>query len=453
MFPQNSLNKLERIRKIIFILGIALILGSRWVVLPAGAQEKMFIMPIDPAQSWFVYNLDPGKVLNDKVLITNNSDKIQKVKIIPVDAEATSSGLFALKSKQSAQIGVGGWITINDPIFSLGPKEHKTCLFTINIPKDTPPGDYAGGLIVIPYDDEVNVEDTSKKGTGISTVINVGVRVYVNVSGQVNIDFKWDDFSQQFNDKDQSLFMFNFSNNGNVAIEAKGEMQLQSLFFKPTSIPIDLGVVYSGKSTNPKVTWKSPFPFGRVTATTSIHYTRANVFGALEDNSDQGGDLEKILSFWIIPYKEVGVSFLVFFMIFGILAYRYQRSMALLKNCKPYISPIEESITSIAQKYGISWKVLAKINKIKFPFIVHENQSILIPFVNNTSNNAVANLQNKSVIQSQSNPIPAPSKEIPVTLSVIPPSIPSAPSIAPNPSSISPNSTIPGESSGSSQAS
>ncbi len=344
------------------------------------AQEKMFIMPADTDSSWFIYELDPGEITSGTMMITNNSDHEQSVQILPVDAEATASGLFALKSTDSDQVGVGDWITVEDDMMTLDSRETALYSFEIEVPDDVPPGDYAGGLVMVPYE---NTIEAISGGAGFATVVNVGVRVYVTVSGDVVFDFDWTDYAHAMNDEGQHTFSYTFMNEGNVAVTSQGTMTLRSPLFEEKEIPLDLGVVYSGKSTEPLVTWKESFPFGPVTAVTTVDYARANSFGALADETIEtmSGVVEREISFWVIPYNALLLAVFSFAVMFAYLSYRGRKMRLVMQACQPYVSQADESITTIATRLSVPWKPLAKINHLKFPFIVAKGQTIMAPSV------------------------------------------------------------------------
>ncbi len=356
------------------IVGILLLA----MALPVMAQEKMFIMPYDSDSSWFIYEVDPGDSFKDIMMITNNSDHEQTVEVMAVDAEATASGAFALKSTQGEQLNVGQWLSVEDSVITLESGERKYFQFLVEIPDGIPPGDYAGGLVIIPYEEE---EADAASGTGIKTVISVGVRVYVTVSGEVDFDFLWDQYQHSKNVDGEHVFDYQFSNDGNVAVESTGVMRLESAFFDSVEIPLSSGVVYAGESIEPLVAWKNPFPFGPVKATTIVDYSRSNVVGALSDESMMAwsGTYEESLNFWVVPYFELLLTLFVFMGTFGVTYFRTHRVQKFKASCTAYASPVDESLTTIATRYGAPWKLLAKVNGLKFPFMVARGQTILVP--------------------------------------------------------------------------
>lgn len=375
------------------------------------AQEKMFIMPYKSDSSWFIYEVDPGDSFKDIMAITNNSDHEQTVQIVPVDAEATVSGAFALKPASSEQKNVGSWLSVvGDDAITMGAGERKYFQFMVNVPDDVPPGDYAGGLVLIPY--EVDNGESSS-GTGIKTVISVGVRVYMTVSGEVDFNFLWDEYQKSKNANGDYVFNYKFTNDGNVAVEANGSLRLESAFFDSMEIPLTTGVVYAGESIKPIMAWKNPFPFGPVKATTVVDYSRSNVVGALSDASleEWSGSYTEDLSFWIIPYWEFLLAIMVFVGTFGFTYFRSHRLEKFRSHCSQYVSPIDENLTVIAARAGVSWKMLAKINKLKFPYMVARGQAILAP-LSAAAPTAVSTQQQPTVQQTVPTDIPLVSNPI-----------------------------------------
>ncbi|MBT5016823.1 DUF916 domain-containing protein [Candidatus Peregrinibacteria bacterium] len=365
-----------KIRSLLSVLVVSvMVMVMSW---PVMAQEKMFIMPYSDDSSWFIYDVDPGDEFKDIVTITNKSEYEQTVQLMAVDAEATATGSFALKPPDKEQANIGDWVTVEDSVVTLEPGEKKHFQFTVSVPGSVPPGDYAGGLILLPYEDD---EEVDTGGAGIKTVVSVGVRMYITVSGEVNFNFLWDEYQHSVNDDSEHIFDLTFSNNGNVAAESSGLIKLDSALFDDVEIPLSTGIIYSADSMSPVVAWTNPFPFGPVKATTVVDYSRSNVMGALSEDAlaQWSGSYEESLSFWIIPYREMLLALLIFVVTFGVMFVRIQQVEKFKKQCAPYCSPIDENLTVIAGRLGVSWKKIAKLNKLKFPYMVARGQTILAP--------------------------------------------------------------------------
>ena len=92
------------------------------------------------------------------------------------------------------------------------------------------------------------------------------------------------------------------------------------------------------------------------------------------------GSYEADLSFWVIPYWELLLALMAFLMTFGVTYFKSHRLEKFKLSCVPYVSPVDENLTMIATRAGCkNWKLLAKINKLKFPFMVARGQTILAP--------------------------------------------------------------------------
>jgi hypothetical protein len=93
---------------------------------------------------------------------------------------------------------------------------------------------------------------------------------------------------------------------------------------------------------------------------------------------------ERTLSFWIIPTKELLISFAISLICFFVLMYRSRRFQKLLSATQSYQWPTDESLVAIATRYKTDWKLLAKLNKIKSPYMVFTGQTLRLPTPDNT---------------------------------------------------------------------
>lgn len=128
--------------------------------------------------SWFIYALPGGGTKNDALLVTNNTDNKLTLDVYPADSTPTSGNGFALKQQSEKMTDLGKWIKLSTTLVTLAPHQEISVPFTINVPNETAPGLYAGGVMIA---ERVAADKT--KGMKIAT--RIGVRVYVTVVPRV----------------------------------------------------------------------------------------------------------------------------------------------------------------------------------------------------------------------------------------------------------------------------
>ncbi|MBU1018569.1 DUF916 domain-containing protein [Patescibacteria group bacterium] len=344
------------------------------------AQANMGVMPTtrpanQEAKVWFIYENAPGDIIEDTVVISNSAAFAQTVELSAVDATQASGGGFALETVDREKDTIGKWVKFEEKVITIEPGEKVEYPFILEIPEDTPPGDYAGGIIIGPH--ESPEEETNANASGIVAVINVGVRIYISVTGAEVIDFNWTNYSDTTNESGQHLLSYTFDNLGNVNMEANAKITVKNLFSKPQIVEKDFGTILPGEITSPyQKLWEIAPPIGLIKATTELNYKRKRMFGS---NEDEYTTIEDTITFFIIPMREVIISLIIFLIIFLVLFIKHLKFKKTLTKCTKYKAIKNESITDIATKKVVDWKLLAKINNLKPPYVIEKDTIILIP--------------------------------------------------------------------------
>lgn len=163
---------------------------------PALAQFGIGPGESDGQRGWFIYSLKPGASVTDRVVVLNPQDVDSSVAVYPVDAniDPRTQG-FAPESQYYENIGVGKWIELSEKVDFLKSGETKVILFTLKVPENAVPGQYAGAFII---QGEVSEEEVMN-GSGIRIKTRTGLRVYVTVEGEPQLS------SGQTAEKSQSV--------------------------------------------------------------------------------------------------------------------------------------------------------------------------------------------------------------------------------------------------------
>lgn len=222
-------------------------------------------------KSWFIYELKPGKSMEDSITIVNNSEKPINVKVYPVDATTTSDGAFALLNETQEQSGIGSWVKMSKTLLTLEPKSATPVPFTIRVPRQTIVGDHAGGIIV----QEVENMKEAASGIGLNIVSRVGTRIYQTVPGDKVFKMEIRDLTYKVVEE-KLEYSFILENLGNVILTPTGRVELKDASGKivETIYLNNLGSVFPGKPTQntAKSTQTRPM-FGEFSATVIVNYT------------------------------------------------------------------------------------------------------------------------------------------------------------------------------------
>jgi nucleoid-associated protein YgaU len=351
----------------------------------------LIITPANPdpnvkySDIWFVYNLDKGESKKDAVKIKNNTGKDVEIKIYPVDAGLTPDGAFALNNEGDEKIGVGKWIKmedIEDYKLTIPDKAERLVYFTISIPQDAETGDHMGGIII----ENLERQKGGKEGN-ISIVTRVGVRVYETVPGELIKKIELTGFEFAIHNKpltDKSTtwekikhilgihkygeFNIGLKNTGNVHLDPIATIEIRDIFggHIDTLENFALGSTFPGRSTLLPRRWENPSWF---------NFAKAHLLIKYGDNQT----IEKNISFFIVPWPLIFLIVVLIILFFLCrLLWRLWLAKAKLKM-ETYIVKKNQTIMDIAEKYGVSWKKLARINNLKPPYTLKQEEIIFIP--------------------------------------------------------------------------
>jgi hypothetical protein len=376
--------KIQMRKKLQFITGLLSLALAAAPVAYASNGIAITVKNPDPYtnnQSWFVYEKMPGEVIKDIATIKNQGDKDAHIRVYAVDATSNTSGSFILKFLNDKQLGIGSWTDVEKKELTIKPEERIDIPFTINIPQDATPSEYYGGIVVETggENDSKLCEEDGKCNTSVSVKTRIGSRIYITIPGKISEKVTWSDFGFDRDWNGQSYLTFGIKNEGNVAYEPKAQIDIydqnNNLF---DHFEADLGDSLPGTNTSKKISWsKQPPLFGNYTAKADVRFekkfqTTSNMHGASFTDS-------KNLKILVAPCNIVipGLLLLIISGLFGISHKLWYRKTA--KAWSTYQVTENEDIMTIAEEKKISWKLLAKVNHMKAPYIVRKGHSIKVP--------------------------------------------------------------------------
>lgn len=345
--------------------------------------------PYTDNQSWYSFEKKPGETIDDVAVVKNLGDKPVKAHVYAVDATSNESGSFILKLENESRSQVGEWTKINsNDTVTIPPQQSVEFPFEIKIPDNLTPGQYFGGIVL----EEVNegpgpVEIASAADqngqriccTNIFIKTRIGLRIYLTIPGVVKESMDWLDFNTMQNKKNTS-FQFKIKNTGNVAVEPEATIEIFDSFGNQVDrFQKSLGETLPGTTITPVITWDRRPLVGSFTATASLNYrvkSQTSTQGALHGSPTSE---TKKINFIVIPWEIMLIIALFLVALatgYGIFA---RNRHVVNANWEKYIVKTGDDIVSIAKNHGIDWKKLSKVNKLKAPYLVKENETVLVP--------------------------------------------------------------------------
>ena len=349
-------------------------------------------------RSWFIYNLEPGQSKEDGVIVSNGTGREATAIIYAVDSKLSNDGGFALAMENEEKKGVGAWIRffkeeelaekeeegevteeeikeaeeieteeVEKIELDLEPDEERLVRFIIRVPEDADVGEHSGGIIIQGKSGE-RVEG------GAAVVTRVGARIYETVPGEIIRKLVLSKFDVLFKEG-KYVLTFSIKNEGNVSLVPDVDIFVNdTLFHKKDQVfsrkpQVSRGSEIGGSFEWEKPKWKIFNYFGKFLIQAKITYAK-------------NGEIETIKSepiiVWLIPWLEISVFSVIILIILIILAMKLTLARKERKRMKEYTVGSRETIETIAEKFGMKWKKLAKINKLKPPYTLRKGQKILI---------------------------------------------------------------------------
>ena len=348
--------------------------------------------PRPPDTGWFIYQLKPGESTTDAVLVSNETDTEQALDLAAVDYEPTDIGAFGLKGSSAEQTSIGLWTQLSTTTITLPPGKAREVEFTLTIPQNADVGEHAGAIVVQPSQ---RARSSAVSGAYITT--RVGARIYNTVPGELVRKIKLLGFLMHEDKKTQHYeFVVQGKNEGNVSVSPRLRLHLNgwglvkvppvgdaeladfpgfALFGFQRFLPKELSNNWQlarGATVETYFRWRKPW-LGRFSAYLTLEYER------------KAGEPEVIRSetfkFTVLPWPATGyfLGVLAFLAALIITWIAWRRIKFSGRGWQKYTVKAGDTLTVVAARCRLSWKHLAKVNKLKKPYVISAGDSILVP--------------------------------------------------------------------------
>lgn len=145
-----------------------------------------FTASIENSQSstGFMKSVKPGDEVKVKVKVNNVSKKEKEFTIYPTDVLSDLRGGWTYPLKENVPSLFGTWIKETPEKVKLKPNESKEFVFTVNVPKDTKPGQYIAAIV----SQEFTPAEEATVTSGMSTQTNSNTQLPLQVVLNVDIE-------------------------------------------------------------------------------------------------------------------------------------------------------------------------------------------------------------------------------------------------------------------------
>jgi len=176
----------------------------------------------------YSYAIDPGSTLTDGIVVANRGQEPIDLEVYAADGFTSDDGALSLVLADDESTGVGAWITPAQETVTVAPGATASIPFTVAIPDNATPGDYAGGLVT-----SLTVPDAA---TGVNVDRRLGIRVDLRVGGELapalaveDMSVSWDGGLNPFAGGDATV-TYTLHNTGNATVSADPASTVSGVF-------------------------------------------------------------------------------------------------------------------------------------------------------------------------------------------------------------------------------
>jgi hypothetical protein len=375
-------NKLRLFRPVFFTF--ASIFALFIVAVPANAVQSGGIggRPANPdpsnarTKSIFIYELKANESKADAILLMNNTDKEETINIYAVDGILTNSGAYSCKQAVESKDDVGAWVNLSETQVVLAANSTKQISFTTTVPATADVGEHNGCMVFQSNTDEGDVQGNVRVRT------RQAVRIAVTIPGDLKKEVSVKSFTVGKLDQYQQ-FLLTAKNGGNVSADIDARVVLRTLWGSnvyndgggyPVLAQNDLQLNFLNE--------KPPFWGGWYKASAQVTYdTRAGVFSV-----DESGKLvtkkSSVITVFVNPQPAAWLIYAGFLLVvLGLVLFwiARRREQNIVATWPEYIVKKGDILTSLAADRGISWKVVARANRLKAPYVIASGDTIKLP--------------------------------------------------------------------------
>jgi hypothetical protein len=164
------------------LVAILATIGTLAAVSPAAADEGDVSWGVRTAandqgtdRQNFGYEIDPGAAVADALVVANHDAVPLDLALYGADGFTTESGQLDVVTQDTESVALGAWIDFQTESVTVPAGESVEVPFTVTVPDNATPGDYAGAVIT-------SLGQPSQE-QGLSVDRRLGIRIHLRVGG------------------------------------------------------------------------------------------------------------------------------------------------------------------------------------------------------------------------------------------------------------------------------
>lgn len=330
-------------------------------------------------ESIFIHTLEPGEKQEEGVLLVNNSSEKKSLQVYAVDSVVSSGGSFACRQMVENRVGVGAWIELADSEVTLNPGANEIVDFSINVPKNAAVGEHNGCIVI------QEKKESDQEQAGVNLSFRTGLRVAVTIPGEIVKKLEISSLDIEKQDNGSFNVKPAVKNLGNVSIDADIKVVTKNIFGLKYAEQGGVFPVLRGEVAEWNFEVKKPFWGGVYRSELTVDYQDDQKAEIGQDVSEQqkvslSKKSDNIFVLPSLPALMIELLVLIVIIMFVTVIYRNKQRNKIIEATWTEIQVKSgDDLKTLADKYNVSWKLLAKVNKIKAPYILRSGQKIKTP--------------------------------------------------------------------------
>jgi hypothetical protein len=274
----------------------------------------------------YLYAVDPGGQIHDTLIVSNHDDVPLDLDVYAADGFTTESGQLDVLAHDETSVSLGTWIDVDTDHVQVPAGGELELPFTLSVPVDATPGDYAGGILT-------SLTQATQE-QGISVDRRLGIRVHLRVAGALAPALAIEDLRvdyagtiNPFGVGDASV-SYTVHNTGNVRLSAAQAVKVAGPF---GLLPMTASAVSDAPELLPGESWKMTVPVAGVFPAFLLNGTVAIDPALAAELADQPGSdsglgvVEANADGWAVPWALLGLVLLVAAVVVGGILYPRRR--------------------------------------------------------------------------------------------------------------------------------
>lgn len=338
---------------------------------------------VDPenprTQSIFIYTMNHGDQTRDAILVANRTDEEKTILLSSVDGVVTNTGAYTCRQESEPITGMGAWLKLDKESVTLPAGGEEKVGFTVTVPDNADVGEHNGCIAM--QADQAPAEATG----GVRLYMRQAIRTVATIPGELKRDLTISQFKVGKDETGFPEYLMSVENVGNVSADVDMRIHIKNSFNKEVfATGGEYPVIPNETLTQNFNSNYRPMFGGWLTAEPSIKFDkRLGVFGTQDESAEfevkQGEPVKFFLWPTVAGWVVITSVVVIVGSLVGWLILSKRKSKKLRKNLNAHTVKQGDTLESLARTSGYSWKDIAKLNKIRAPYVLTEGQDLLIP--------------------------------------------------------------------------